>query len=71
MSSIDFSLPLATLLHESTHEAHELVAKSPGAIVMLSGRLERGKYIRYLMMLWYIYEFVFLLSPLLSEPDRP
>jgi len=36
--SIDFSLPLATLLRESTHEAHELVAKSPGAMVLLSGR---------------------------------
>ncbi|GLB38615.1 putative heme oxygenase [Lyophyllum shimeji] len=54
--SIDFSLPLATLLREATHEAHEIVAKSPGATAMLSGRLDREEYVRYLMMLWHIYD---------------
>ncbi|KAF5382466.1 hypothetical protein D9615_002733 [Tricholomella constricta] len=56
MSTVDFSLPLATLLREATHEAHELVAKSPGATTMLSGRLRREEYVRYLMMLWHIYD---------------
>jgi len=54
--SVDFTLPLATLLRESTHEAHETVAKSPGATVMLSGRLSKEEYVRYLMILWAIYE---------------
>lgn len=58
MSTIDYSLPLATLLRESTHEAHELVAKSEGAKVLLSGQLERELYIRYLMMLWHVYRYV-------------
>lgn len=58
MSLIDFSLPLATIVRENTHEFHERVSKSPGAIALISGELERGKYVRYLMMLWHIYEFV-------------
>ncbi|KAG5644772.1 hypothetical protein DXG03_007680 [Asterophora parasitica] len=56
MSSIDFSVPLATLLRTSTYEAHELVAKSPGAMAMLSGRLRREEYVRYLIVLWHIYD---------------
>ncbi|KAG5638674.1 hypothetical protein H0H81_011054 [Sphagnurus paluster] len=55
MAEIDFALPLSTLLRESTREAHEVVEKSPGAVAMLSGRLHRDEYIRYLMMLWHIY----------------
>jgi len=53
---IDFSLPLATLLRESTRKSHESVENSPGAVFLLSGRLERDEYVRYLMMLWYIYD---------------
>ncbi|KAF8644658.1 hypothetical protein AX16_008318 [Volvariella volvacea WC 439] len=56
MASVDYSLPLATLLRDATHEAHDTVAKSPGATALLSGKLVRDEYIRYLMMLWYIYD---------------
>ena len=56
MATIDLSQPLATLLRNSTHEEHELVAKSPGATAMLSGQLSIEEYVRYLMMLWHIYE---------------
>jgi len=61
MSTIDFEQPLATLLRESTRHAHERAEKSSGATAMLSGRLSMDKYIRYLMMLWHVYELVPLL----------
>jgi heme oxygenase len=56
MSAVDFSRPLATLLRESTRKAHETVENSPGATAMLGGKLSVDEYIRYLMMLWHIYE---------------
>lgn len=58
MASIDYSKPLATLLREGTHEAHELVAKSEGAKLLLSGGMSKEEYVRYLMMLWHVYEYV-------------
>jgi len=56
MSAVDFSRPLATLLRESTRKAHETVENSPGATAMLGGKLSVDEYIRYLMMLWHIYD---------------
>ena len=58
MSTIDFSQPLATLLSESTRQAHEKTEKSYGATAMVSGELSKDEYIRQLMMLWFIYESV-------------
>lgn len=55
MSSVDYTKPLATLLRESTHEAHDQVAKSNGAKLLLSGELTK-EYTRYLMMLWHVYD---------------
>ncbi|KAG5645985.1 hypothetical protein DXG03_004586 [Asterophora parasitica] len=54
--TLDYSLPLATLLRESTKAAHTLVESSPGAVAMLNGQLHKKEYIRYLMMLWHIYD---------------
>ncbi|TFK40749.1 hypothetical protein BDQ12DRAFT_679958 [Crucibulum laeve] len=56
MSTIDLTQPLATLLRESTHEAHETVENSPSAKLLLSGGLAQDEYIRYLMMLWHVYD---------------
>ncbi|KAF9562597.1 heme oxygenase-like protein, partial [Agrocybe pediades] len=56
MSSIDYSKPLATLLRDSTHEAHDQVASSEGAKLLLSGGLSKEEYTRYLMMLWHVYD---------------
>ncbi|KAF8158195.1 hypothetical protein B0H34DRAFT_707805 [Crassisporium funariophilum] len=56
MSSIDYTKPLAILLRDSTHEAHDVVAQSKGAKLLLSGGLSREDYARYLMMLWHIYD---------------
>jgi len=55
MSGIDYSKPLATLLREGTHEAHDAVAGSKGAKLLLSGSLARSEYVKYLMMLWHVY----------------
>ncbi|KAG6885056.1 hypothetical protein C0993_006284 [Termitomyces sp. T159_Od127] len=52
----DLSLPLATLLREGTRKAHETVENSPGAIALLSGQLPKEEYVRYLMMLWHVYD---------------
>ncbi|KAF5382665.1 hypothetical protein D9615_002720 [Tricholomella constricta] len=56
MTSLDLSLPLATLLRESTHEVHIVVERSPGAMAILRGQLRREEYVRYLIMLWHIYD---------------
>jgi Heme oxygenase len=56
MSPIIDSQPLAALLRESTQNIHGTAESSPGAIALLSGRLRKEEYVRYLMMLWYIYE---------------
>lgn len=55
----DYNKPLATLLREGTLEAHDTVAMSPGAKLLLSGELDKQEYIRYLMMLWHVYESVY------------
>ncbi|KAG6836700.1 hypothetical protein H0H93_004676 [Arthromyces matolae] len=54
MTTPDLSLPLATLLRESTRKAHETVENSQGANALLSGRLPEEEYIRYLLMLWHL-----------------
>ncbi|KAG5337978.1 hypothetical protein C0989_008500 [Termitomyces sp. Mn162] len=55
MSTPDLTLPLATILQKVTFKAHETVANSLGAISLVSGRLPKDQYNRYLMMLWHIY----------------
>ncbi|KAH6912978.1 heme oxygenase 1 [Coprinopsis sp. MPI-PUGE-AT-0042] len=54
-TQVDYSQPLATLLKDGTHEAHDAVATSQGAKLLLSGSLAKGEYVRYLMMLWHVY----------------
>jgi len=56
MASPDYSKPLATLLRESTHAAHERAETSSGAKLLLNGELPRGVYARFLMMLWHVYD---------------
>ncbi|KAG6915625.1 hypothetical protein DXG01_010664 [Tephrocybe rancida] len=56
MSAPSLSLPLATVLREGTHQAHETVSKSQGALALASGRLPKPEYIRYLMVLWHVYD---------------
>lgn len=56
MSDIDYSKPVSTLLKEGTMEAHKDVEQSAAAAALLSGRLEKGEYVRYLMVLYEIYD---------------
>ncbi|KAJ7079761.1 hypothetical protein B0H15DRAFT_913842 [Mycena belliarum] len=56
MSVIDLSLPLSDVLREGTRKAHEEVEVSPAAAAMLSGKLDKEEYARFLMMLWHIYD---------------
>lgn len=56
MSTTIDSQPLAKLIRESTHHAHGTVQNSPGAAALLSGRLSLNEFVRYLMMLWHIYD---------------
>ncbi|KAF8139180.1 hypothetical protein K438DRAFT_1880397 [Mycena galopus ATCC 62051] len=56
MSVIDLSLPLSDVLREGTKQAHEEVEVSPAASAMLRGALDKEEYIRFLMMLWHIYD---------------
>ncbi|KAI5897225.1 uncharacterized protein SCHCODRAFT_02616941 [Schizophyllum commune H4-8] len=56
MADIDYSKPVSTLLKEGTMEAHKDVEHSDAAAQLLSGKLEKGEYIRYLMVLYEIYD---------------
>jgi len=49
-------LPLSSLLRDGTAQAHEIAEKSEGAKLLVSGELDKMEYIRYLMMLWHVYD---------------
>ncbi|KAJ7213844.1 hypothetical protein GGX14DRAFT_444245 [Mycena pura] len=53
---VDLSQPLSDVLREGTKKAHEEVEVSPAASAMLKGELDKEEYIRFLMMLWHIYD---------------
>lgn len=55
---VDFSLPLSELLHKGTAVAHDEVSKSKGAAWLVRGELDREEYVRFLMMLYHVYEYV-------------
>ncbi|KAJ7867974.1 hypothetical protein B0H13DRAFT_2064844 [Mycena leptocephala] len=55
MSVVDLSQPLSDVLREGTKKAHEEVEVSPAAATMLRGELDKEEYVRFLMMLWHIY----------------
>jgi heme oxygenase len=57
-TAIDTSLPVSTLLRQGTAAAHTTAEKSQGAAWLLGGELDRDEYIRFLMMLWHVYEYV-------------
>ncbi|KAF7299699.1 hypothetical protein HMN09_00975500 [Mycena chlorophos] len=53
---VDLSQPLSDVLREGTKKAHEEVEVSPAATAMLKGELDKEEYVRFLMMLWHIYD---------------
>lgn len=54
----DLSRPISILLREGTSQAHKSAESSPGAAWLARGELDKDEYVRYLMMLWHIYELV-------------
>ncbi|KAL0579867.1 hypothetical protein V5O48_002114 [Marasmius crinis-equi] len=54
-ATIDYSRPLSDVLRESTKEAHQSIEASSGASLLLSGKLSKEEYVRFLMMLWHVY----------------
>lgn len=54
--AIDLSQPLSILLTDTTKKAHERAENSPGAKLLLSGKLSKVQYTQFLMMLWHVYE---------------
>jgi len=65
--SVDLSLPLSIVVREATKVAHENVRLSPIAGALFRGQLPREYYVRYLMLLWHIYEYVYGLSTSLHD----
>ncbi|KAJ9091748.1 hypothetical protein QFC19_008958 [Naganishia cerealis] len=55
VDALDLSLPLSTLLRESTKIAHTQAEHSSGAIALAGGTLRVQEYVRYLALLWVVY----------------
>lgn len=55
-AEVDLTQPIAVILREGTHAAHERAEHSKGAQYLTRGELEREEYVRFLMMLWHVYE---------------
>ncbi|KAH9891550.1 hypothetical protein C8Q73DRAFT_649648, partial [Cubamyces lactineus] len=55
-SVIDLSQPVANILRQGTAEAHERAEHSQGAKWLARGELDKEEYVRFLMMLWHIYD---------------
>lgn len=52
----DLSKPISELLRTETREIHEEIHHSEAASKLVSGELARSEYIRFLFMLWHIYD---------------
>jgi heme oxygenase len=52
----DLSQPISSLLAESIGHVHKAAQASPGLGWLIRGELDKDEYVRYLMMLWHIYE---------------
>lgn len=55
-TAYDLSQPVASLLRIGTAEAHERAENSQGAGWLTRGELDKPEYVRFLMMLYHIYD---------------
>ncbi|KAI0632322.1 hypothetical protein C8Q77DRAFT_1125052 [Trametes polyzona] len=55
-SVIDLSQPVANILRQGTAAAHERAEHSQGAKWLARGELDKEEYVRFLMMLYHIYD---------------
>lgn len=51
--------PAGSILKTGTAKLHDEIGKSKGASHLTKGELDREEYVRYLMMFWHIYTYVF------------
>lgn len=55
-SDLDLDLPMSTLLREGTKRAHVQAENSAGAEALVKGELPLQEYIKWLAVLWRVYE---------------
>lgn len=53
---LDLDLPVSTLLREGTKRAHVQAENSAGAEALVKGELPLEEYIKWLAVLWRVYE---------------
>jgi heme oxygenase len=53
---LDLDLPISTLLKEGTKRAHVQAENSAGAEALVKGELPLEEYIKWLVVLWRVYE---------------
>lgn len=53
---LDFSRPVSELLRKGTQRAHVAAEHSDGAVALTNGQLELQEYIRWLAVVWRVYE---------------
>ncbi|WOO78573.1 Heme oxygenase [Vanrija pseudolonga] len=53
---LDFSRPVSELLRKGTQRAHVAAEHSAGAVALTNGELELQEYIRWLAILWRVYD---------------
>lgn len=53
---LDFTRPVSELLRKGTQRAHVAAEHSEGAVALTNGQLELQEYIRWLALLWRVYE---------------
>lgn len=52
----DLAQPLSKVLRAATKDVHTEIESTDAASLLTHGRLSREEYVRYLMMLYYVYE---------------
>jgi heme oxygenase len=55
-SGLDLDLPISTLLREGTKRAHVQAENSAGAEALVKGELPLEEYVKWLVVLWRVYE---------------
>ena len=58
LTNTDLSLSIAHLLRSGTSAAHQTAENSAGAGWLTRGELDKDEYVRFLIMLWVVYECV-------------
>lgn len=53
---LDFSRPVSELLRKGTQRAHVAAEHSDGAVALTTGQLELQEYVRWLAVIWRVYE---------------